>query len=252
VDVRPQTNVQLLNDARSAGYPDRDVAQIKIAHDFVAPHFAGWFRASGKPFIAHLVGTAGILCAVRVRTPVVVAGLAHAIYAQGELPALTAASPRRMRAAVRRAVGDEAETLVARYDALPWNAGTLPGLRAALHGFGSLEREVVLIRLANELDDHLDLAMLYHADADERQRRSADLHVAVDIAKDLGFSELAASLDRALELTRIASVPRTLRSVHSKSFRVAAVPHWERGSAWIRRAGDALLRRCVRLVGRPR
>jgi (p)ppGpp synthase/HD superfamily hydrolase len=251
VDGRPQTNLQLFNELRAAGYPDGDVARIKAAHDFVARCFAGWFRASGKPFISHLIGTAGILGALRARTPVVVAGLSHAIFTQGELPAATARSPRLMRAQVRRELGDEAEDLVARYDALEWNARALPGLRARLPAMAPVDREVVLMRLANELDDHLDLAVLYYPNADGRQGRiSSGLRLAGDIAKDLGFLELAGSLDRAFDATLTASVPSALRTSHAASYSVAPASAWRRRSAWLQRISSGAMRRSARFLGR--
>ena len=41
--------------------------------------FPGTYRGSGKPFLAHLVGTASVLASLRARTPVVVTGLLHAV-----------------------------------------------------------------------------------------------------------------------------------------------------------------------------
>jgi (p)ppGpp synthase/HD superfamily hydrolase len=244
VDDPPQTNLQLFNALRAAGYDDGDVARIKAAHDFVSPLFAGWFRASGKPFIAHLIGTAGTLAALRARPPVVAAGLGHAIYTQGELPAATARSPRLMRARVRRALGDEAEDLIARYSALEWSAPALPGLRDRLGALGAADREVVLIRLANELDDHLDLAALYCANADARRRQiDSGLRLSVVIAEELGCSELAARLERAFDLTLGASVPDALRTSRAASFAVRPVPMWRRRAAWLRRIAAGAARR---------
>src|SRR2546426_667550 len=79
---------------------------------------SGWFRASGNPVVAHLVGTAGILAAVRARTPVVAAGLSHSVYALGDLPAGSPGMSGTAREEVRGALGVEAEDLAARYEAL--------------------------------------------------------------------------------------------------------------------------------------
>ena len=249
---RPQTNLQLWNELRASGYSDADVARIKAAHDFAAPLYAGWFRASGKPFIAHLIGTAGVLAAVRARTPVVVAGLCHAIYAQGELPAATARSVRQMRAAARRSLGDEAEELIVRYDALEWAAHTLPALRDRLGGLSAVDRDVVLVRLANELDDHLDLAALYCKNADARRRQiGAGLGLAVEIARDLGHSDLADRLEQAFSATLGADVPASLRTTRAASFRVTPTPWWRRRAAWVRRmVGGAARRGAALMAGR--
>jgi len=211
MDDRPQTNLQLLNRLRRGGYPDGDVAQIKVAYDYVAGKFAGWFRASGKPFLAHLVGTAGILAAVRARAAVVAAGLSHALYAQGEQAAGAPGLTRAMRAEVRRALGAETEDRVARYAMLEWNVRALAALRDRLPALATADREVVLIRLANELDDHLDLAVLCCGNAEDRRGKiSAGLRLASEIARDLGVPELgAASTERSTRRSPPSCLPRS-------------------------------------------
>lgn len=251
MDDRPQTNLQLLNQLRRAGYADDDVERIKGAYDFVSGHFAGWFRGSGKPFLAHLVGTAGILGAVRARAPVVTAGLSHAVYQLGELPAGSPGMSRATRARVQRVLGTEAEALVARYAALEWNVRALPALRGRLSTLSPEDRDVVLIRLANELDDHLDLAVLYCANAENRRRNvAAGLRLLVEIANELGLPELASSLDRAFDATVTAQIPSALRTKHPVSFFVAPPSPWRRRSARLRQIFAGLRRRGARLLGR--
>jgi len=247
MDDRPQTNLQLLNQLRSAGYSPEDVAQIKVAYDFVAHQFAPWFRASGKPFIAHLVGTAGVLGACRARTPVVAAGLAHALYGLGELPGGVPGMTPGMRAKVRWVLGIEAEDLVARYANFEWTAAGLATLRDRLPALAPADRDVVLIRLANELDDHLDLAALYSGNAEARRRRiGAGLGVAVDIARDLGALELASSLDRAFRVTLTTDLPNVLRTAHAASYSLMPPSAMRRQWVKIRRGVTALTRRCLR------
>jgi len=251
VDDRPQTNLQLLNQLRRAGYPDDDLERIKAAHDFVSGHFAGWFRGSGKPFLAHLVGTAGILASVHARTLVVTAGLSHALYELGQLPAGMPGATPAMRAQVRRALGPEVEALVARYSMFEWDVQSLPALRARVPALSGMDRDVVLMRLANELDDHLDLAALYCANAEDRRLRiGAGLRLAVEIAKELGFPELANSLDEAFDETVTAKIPSALRTAHPASFSVAPLSSWRRRSARLRRILAEIGHRSDKLLGR--
>lgn len=246
MDERPQTNLQLLNQLRRDGYPDGDVAQIKAVYDYVACQFSGWFRASGKPFLAHLVGTAGILVGVRARTAVIAAGLSHAVYEQGELVAGGPSLTRAMRAEVRRALGAEAEDRVARYAMLEWNVRALAALRERLPALAPADREVVLIRLANELDDHLDLGALYCGNAEHRRGRiGAGLRLAGDLARDLGVPELGASLDRAFDATLSTELPGALRTDRATSFSVSPAPTWLRASAWLRHVVAGLARKGV-------
>ena len=56
-----QTNLQLLSQMQDAGYAAAEVDRVRAAYAAVLPLFAAHFRGSGKPFLAHLVGTASIL-----------------------------------------------------------------------------------------------------------------------------------------------------------------------------------------------
>jgi hypothetical protein len=152
---------------------------------------------------------------------------------------------------VERVLGIEAAALVARYAALEWNARTLPALHARLPALSAADRDVVLIRLANELDDHLDLAALYCANAEDRRRKiGADLRLVVEIAKELGFPELASSLDRAFDATLTARIPSALRTKHAASFTVTPPSPWRRRSARVRQIVAAVRRRGGRLLRR--
>lgn len=79
-----QTNIQLFNQLRFAGYSDADISYMCDIYDFALEIFAGRFRGSGKPFISHLVGTAGILASLQASMNVVAAGLLHAAFIYGE------------------------------------------------------------------------------------------------------------------------------------------------------------------------
>lgn len=64
-------------------------------------------------------------------------------------------------ARIRASLGDDVERLVADYHAMPWNLATHPAL-ASESRFAHGERaDLLLLRLANELDDHLDCSMAY-------------------------------------------------------------------------------------------
>jgi hypothetical protein len=156
-----QTNIQLYEQLRRAGYGDEAVTAAARAYAFAQPLFSARFRGSGRPFLCHLVGTASILARDGARIEEVTAGLLHAAYEAGlfayEMHRTVA--PRK-RAAVREAVGEASEALIAAYTALPWTGSTLERLVAS--GVRSPEEESVLrLRLANELDDLADGGLRY-------------------------------------------------------------------------------------------
>jgi len=107
------------------------------------------------------VGTASVLVSLRARNPVVIPGLLHAVYTHGEFGHGWTGMSDAKRATIRQEVGEEIEDLIARYTRLTWMPNTIPGIRARLDAMSPLERDVLLVRLANELEDHLDLGILY-------------------------------------------------------------------------------------------
>ncbi len=194
-----QTNIQLYEQLRRAGYGDDAVAAAARAYAFAQPLFSARFRGSGRPFLCHLVGTASILARDGARIEEVTAGLLHAAYEAGlfayEMHRTVA--PRK-RAAVREAVGEASEALIAAYTALPWTGSTLERLAAS--GARSPDEESLLrLRLANELDDLADGGLRYAGrekaslvdDASNRERLIA-------LARQVGMPQLAAELEAAL------------------------------------------------------
>lgn len=221
-----QTNLQLYRQLAEQGYPTSEVAGIARAYDLGLRLFPGTYRGSGKPFLAHLVGTASILGTLQARMPVIASGLLHAVYTHGEFGNGWRGISNPKRAEVREAVGEEIEDLVARYTALRWEARTIPAIRARLGALSPVEREVVLVRLANELEDHLDLGILYLADAERRLRfMQTDLPAAVEMAELLGFPSLAKSLIATFEEVSRAEVDSSLRMAETESFRLPFASH---------------------------
>jgi (p)ppGpp synthase/HD superfamily hydrolase len=221
MESRAQTNIQLFNQLRHSGYTDDDAMRIKDVYWLAVGLFASAFRASGKPFLVHLVGTASILTALRVPTAVVAGGLLHAAYSLGEFGAGWRGVSDGKRAYVRRAAGSEVENLVFRYTQLRWDIETLSTIRSGLQRLTPVDRDVVLVRLANELDDHLDLETLYCGNADNRRAvGETRQRPYVELAQELGFPELAAALDRAFRAVLSADVPPRLRTDRRASFHV--------------------------------
>jgi (p)ppGpp synthase/HD superfamily hydrolase len=221
-----QTNLQLYRQLAAEGYPSAEVGAVAGAYELGLRLFPGTYRGSGKPFLAHLVGTASVLASLRVRTPVVAAGLLHAAYSHGEFGDGWRGMSGGKRAEVRRAVGEEVEDLVARYTLLEWEPRTIRELRARLDTMTAVERGVILLRLANELDDHLDLGILYLADvARRREFMQADLPAAVEMAARLGFPSLARGLSETFAEVAGADVAPGLRRGRGESFRIPFASH---------------------------
>lgn len=221
-----QTNLQLYRQLAAQDFTATEIETVAAAYDLGLRLFPGTYRGSGKPFLSHLVGTASVLASLRARTPLVITGLLHAVYTHGEFGNGWRGMTDRKRADIRRAVGEEIEDLIARYTRLRWQRRTISGIRARLDTMAPVERDVLLVRLANELEDHLDLGILYHADVERRRAYlRAELPIIVEMAERLGFPELAKDLAEASADIARAEIAPGLRRRDGTSFRIPFASH---------------------------
>jgi len=208
-----QTNIQLVNQLYRDRYTITELDPILTCYELAMRLFTGRFRASGKTFIAHLVGTASILGSLRVPSNLVAAGLLHAAYATGDFGDGAEGISNTKREQVRAIVGEEVEEYLARYDALPWSDRHIADHYHKIDALSGIDREVLLIRLANELEEYLDLGMLYFGE--ERRRRTNYLNdngrLMIEMAEKLGFPALGASLAQAFKETADANFVPALR-----------------------------------------
>lgn len=204
------------------GYADAEITGVARGYELAARLFTSRFRGSGKPFLAHAVGTAGILGLLRARAPVLIAGLLHAAYTHGDFGTDRVGMADWKRARLARSIGREVETLVARYTRRPWDEPTVRALLGTVTSLPLEEREVLCMRLANELEDHVDRGIGYCADAERRRQMIRSwLHLCVELAREVGEPALAAALDRTFR-DNLASPPRSdLAASRRMSYTVA-------------------------------
>lgn len=220
-----QTNLQLFTQLRRDGYSNTELGCIFNAYKLVICLFTGCFRPSGKTFIAHLVGTASILSYLHVPASVVAAGLLHAAYANGDFgDGKTGISDAR-REQVRRTVGHQVEEYVSRYTALQWNEQTIPAICDHFGALGQIDRSVLLIRLANELEEYLDLGILYCEEARYQEYINSSRHLMVGMAEKLGFPALTIELLRVFSETALAKIPLELRNQSGQNSSFVLAPN---------------------------
>jgi (p)ppGpp synthase/HD superfamily hydrolase len=234
-----QTNLQLYTQLRGAGYSDEQLSLVRSGYDLAMRLCTASFRGSGKPLLAHLVGTASILASIRQPVEIVTAGLLHAAYALGDFGEGRMGMTDSKRQRVRQAVGARVEDLVARYTLFDWNRNTIPSIRERVDTLTQIEREVLVIRLANELEDHLDLGVLYCGNGEKRREYiRSPLNQSVDMARRLGLTELAAELDRRFNETLAADLPVALRNPHDYTFVQPPASHAPRPKVALRQFLD--------------
>jgi len=214
-----QTNLRLYQQLRHAGRDAAEIERVRQTYKLVIRLFTGQYRGTGRPFVAHLVGTASILATLGARGAVVRAGLLHAAYTHGAFPGWRRALTERKRQEVRAVAGAETEGLVLRYARLRWTAEVVPGLLDRLTTMSELDRDVITVRVANELEDLVDRGRVSGA-----QRAAAT--GAAALAEALGIPALAAALARALRENDAA--PRDLPREQDETFTLAPATHRER------------------------
>ena len=220
-----QTNVQLFNQLRLEGYAKQEIFQIWKAYELGMRLFSGLFLPSGKPFIDHLVGTASILAWLHMPVEIVAAGLIHAAYLHGDFGSIRMGVTEKKRKEIRKVVGAEVEDYVAKYDGLLWTPPRILIIRDTLDELDPVDREVLLIRLANELEHHLDLTALYFAGSESKQaghQRYIQRYgpMMIEMADRLGARLLAAEMQTVFNQIITAELPiePCIRSNHYAAY----------------------------------
>jgi (p)ppGpp synthase/HD superfamily hydrolase len=222
-----QTILQLYNQLQACGYSPVEMALVRNSYDVAMRRFAGRFQPSGKTFIAHVVGTASILASISAPAEVVAAGLLHNIYVNGDFGHGTSGFSKAKQRALRRVIGRAVERYVAAFVKLRWRLKDIAGICDESIELGSLEREVLLIKLADELEHLLDLDVLYYNPAISKGfvERAA---ICVAAAKKLDVPALAANLASALQLIAASDQPPALCCHAKRNFSFVVLPRSHR------------------------
>jgi len=204
-----QTIIQLFLELKEKGYSEEAVRQVSDAYQLNRQYLAGFFRPSGKTFIAHLVGVASILCRLKVPIELLLAGFLHSIYMHGDF--------RKSREEIS---DKKTESLVAGYSRLKWNRITIPQYQNQIPTLNEKEKNILLLRLANELEDHLNHGILFCVNAEERRERFFELNSHfTQMASSLNQPFLAQELQRVGDELKKAPMPdSSLRGHHVGSY----------------------------------
>ena len=251
ISMHAQTNIQFFEQLHRESYSSADLSLMRDAYELAVRLFTGLYRPSGKTFIAHAVGTASIFSSLRMSVNLIAAALVHAAYEHGDFGEGTKGITASKREQVRRAVGKEAEEYVAKYTALRWNSKTIPTVYNSVHSLEPIDRDVLLIRLANELDDLWDLGIFYCLKAElKRQHHIQFGPMLVEMAEKLGFPALAAELTRVLQETASAKIFSELRSRKPGVILIPPRSYCHRPGIALRQRLRRVRERCGQLVHR--
>lgn len=218
-----QTIVQLYRQLTDLGFDESDLLRVKKAHEFAARLHSARFRASGRGFMAHLIGTASLLSQFTRDLDIILTGLLHAVYDQGDFGDGRRTMTEPKRKIVRGLVGDGIESRIAIYSEMSWAPGMAQQLLDRFDALSEAERDSVLVRLINELDDFIEQDVLYSTDYSNRiEQLVRDSAAMSELATLLGQPALAMTLrDVTIDLAQ-AQIPESIRS--SASFCFDIVP----------------------------
>lgn len=220
-----QTSIQLFNQLQRDGYRDAQLRLIADAYFLAAHLFAERFEASGKCFLAHVIGTASILSAIAAPAELVAAGLVHNVYRNGDFGDYRKKITKSKRRRIRKILGEKAEQYAYRFATRRWNSEGLREMHKQLSEMQELDREVVLLYLADQLEKQLDLEILYRKDYEQRRQYYREFGpLLVDTARLLGHSILSHQLQEAFQATLGSTVPAELRSRSSNQYSYLCIP----------------------------
>lgn len=205
---------QLIAQAINLRMDHRDLVRLRPTYDLAERLVDGLYRPEGRPSINHLVRTASILMAQAQSIQVVIGGMLHAAYLRGENARLTD------REYLQEQVGTEVEALV-------WDYANLNRVSRRqmltehlqnLDSCGAERRSALVIKCADELENHLDLGVLYRKHFRHWQRIEQFGNLFVELAIRLGLPDLGQLLRDMYDATLSHSVPEEVISHYEASY----------------------------------
>ncbi len=196
-----QTNLQLYQQMRELDYRREDLLLVHQSYCFSCQLLTGQFRATYKPAVAHLVGTASILAWLGCSVNVVVAGLLHAVYESGDFgDSQPPGASANRRVSVQSVVGLNVEDLITQYQNYAWNLRTIQSAALRIADLEQWESDIITIRLANELEDLLDAGLAYCGEIRRTQAiySHTNFNQIVALADLIGLPNLARELEASM------------------------------------------------------
>ena len=207
------TYPQLMHQAITLGLGPDELVQLRQAYELAERMADGLYRAQGMPFICHLVRTASIVLAEGQPVEVVVASLTHSAYMLHCFDdSCRSQRTAPLRRQLLREIPQSVEALIAGYDRFPWHSKqAVESYLDSAAEASAMTRQVLIMRLANELEDYLDLGMAFRGSRHPyRQRVQTYGPLLVELARRVGSAQLAHELRQAFDLCLAAALPEVV------------------------------------------
>jgi hypothetical protein len=248
----PQTIVELDQVAKSLRWSTSDILRLWSTHDYLSTLFSGRYRGSGRPFINHLVGTAGLSLMSGGDLSEVLLCYAHAAFEQGEFGHVKQGPTSKNRRDLRFHIGAKAEALVFNYNRLDWLTAVRRFNDCPSSPLIDHQSAVLAARIFNQLDDSLDCSAYDQTWFDECSER---LEIGARYFEIIGrVSAETLTKNRVEEMAFHTPIRddgfRPKRSVTLRNLAYVLKPRLSFGRSFLhgfRRAAKALKRRVIRL-----
>ncbi|MFI4923555.1 MAG: glycosyltransferase family 2 protein [Vicinamibacteria bacterium] len=214
----PQTRSALLDLAIASGWKGADLENLAKRHDVAAILANAGYRPCGRPFIAHLIGTAGVLLRYGFVPELVFAGLLHAAYSH--CPELPPAQKTSIETVCDALGGARArlEKIVRAYTRLSERLGDLAERYREAEVIPLGDAELVAIAAANEIDMAMSGEFRYTM---RDSRVDDDTRAFVRrVATTIGCAGLSKTLDACAQ---IPDAPRELKTQSLGSYRIVGL-----------------------------
>lgn len=234
------TYQQLIRQAVRQGFCDADLCRLRTGYDLALRLTDGLYRKQMVPFICHLVRTSSILMHETSELTPILASMLHAIFFLHVFADSTRRGPRNAdRRFLRRVLGDDVDRLIGDYSQFRFGESEAASWAVSANEPDTRTKLLLTMRLADELEDHLDAAESFVPRGKFRSGDSRYGQAYVDLARRLGLSQLASDFQEALDLNQSICLPPEVLSAHKSSFelrnRLWTASLLERLGGWLRR-----------------
>jgi hypothetical protein len=149
-----QTHLQLLRQARDAGYGRSEIYDLRRDYETAVRLHGHLARYNGRPFVCHLVGTASVVLIENQSFPLVRAALNHAAYAVGRFPSGARGKRSDHQRWLASRLGEEVEGLISDITDFPEIDDVFTGKsKLSLETVSERVRDILVQEVANEVDD---------------------------------------------------------------------------------------------------
>lgn len=212
-----QTNLQLYLQMLDKGYNKEDVNLVNRAYLFTINKVHLMYRGSGKPFICHLVGAASLMVLCKQSIDVVLAALMHALY-QNRVSFEGTKDIRKRREIISQKFGKVCDRLISEYTEFE-----MTGIKDIDPNHITVDKQVLLMRIADELEDLVDFGLCLHGLEGEpkekggsylsrRTRKEKEGKILIKLANQLNAESLAEGLEYWLDFSKYDDYPENLKT----------------------------------------